>query len=112
MEVNKLRVIQDYKKLSCELKEQIKLVYPEGYRQHLIKFNNSKGEKVSALRFETFEKVYLIRMSVEKALDLIENDSDYDDNGNLKSDFKERYEEEHSDINYLSENENYDANWW
>jgi len=108
MESNKLRVIQDYEKLTDELKEQIKLVYPEGYSQHLISFNNSKGEKVSALRFETFEKIYLIRMSIRKAEQIIEDDSDYDNDGNLKEGIKEKYEDEYSDIEYLSENENYD----
>ena len=88
MESNKLRVIQDYEKLTDELKEQIKLVYPEGYSQHLISFNNSKGEKVSALRFETFEKIYLVRMSIRKAEQIIEDDTDYDDDGNLKDKLK------------------------
>lgn len=110
METNKLRVIQDYEKLSNELLEQLKLVYPEGFRQHLIEFTNSKGERVSALRFETFEKIYLIRMTIGKAEQLIEDDFDYDADGNLKEDIREKYEDEHSDIDYLSENENYDDN--
>lgn len=108
METIKIRVIQDYEKLSDEIKEQIKLVYPEGYRQHLIIFTNKKGERVTALRFETFEKIYLVRMSVSKAEELIENDTDYNADGNLRSSIKERYEDEYSDIDYLSENENYD----
>ena len=107
METNKLRVIQDYEKLTNELKEQIKLVYPEGFSQHLIAINNSKGEKVSALRFETFEKIYLIRMSTQKAVQIVEDDSDFDDEGNLKAYIKDKYEDEYSDIEYLSENENY-----
>lgn len=108
MEKNKLRVIVDYEKLDDELVEQIKLVYPTGFSQHLISFNNSKGEKVSALRFETFEKIYLIRMSTAMAQQIVEDDSDYDDEGNLKEYIREKYEEEHSDVDYLSENENYD----
>ena len=108
MESNKQRIIQDYEKLTDELKEQIKLVYPEGYSQHLISFNNSKGENVSALRFETLEKIYLVRMSIRKAEQIIEDDTDFDDDGNLKDNIKEKYEDEYSDIEYLSENENYD----
>jgi len=110
MEKDKLRVIQNYEKLSDEIKEQIKLVYPEGYSQHLIEFKNAKGDTVSALRFETFDKIYMVRMSIEKAEQIIKDDSDYDDDGNLKNEIKEKYEEEHSDIDYLSENENYDEN--
>lgn len=109
MEPQKLRVIQDYEKLSTELQEQLKLVYPEGFSQHLIRFTNSKGKNVSALPFETFEKIYMIRMTASVADQLIEDDVDYNDDGNLKEHIKEKYEEEHSDVEYLSENDNYDG---
>lgn len=108
MSSSKLRVIQDYEKLSSDLQEQIKLVYPEGYTDHLITFTNSKGEKVSALPFETFEKIYMVRMTAAKAERLVEEDDDYDIDGNLKSDIREKYEDDHSDVDYLSENDNYD----
>lgn len=108
MEINKMRVIQDYDKLSDEIKEQIKLVYPEGYSQHLIEFRNIKGELVSALPFETFEKIYMVRMSIKRAEQIIDDDADYDDDGNLKDKAKEKYQDEYSDVEYLSENENYD----
>ncbi len=109
METNKLRVIQDYDKLSSELKEQIKLVYPDGYSQHLIEFPNAKGERVTALRFETFEKIYMIRMSVQKAEMIIQEDADFDDDGSLRDEIKEKYSDEYSELGYLSENENYEA---
>lgn len=111
MEANKSRVIIDYEKLSDELVEQIKLVYPSGFSQHLISFTNSKGESVSALRFETFEKIYLIRMTRQMAHQIIEEDSDYDDEGILKEGIREKYEEEHADVDYLTENDNYDEEW-
>ena len=111
MEKDKLKVVVDYEKLNDELVEQIKLVYPSGFRQHLISFTNGKGEKISALRFETFEKIYLIRMSCKMAEKIVEEDSDYDDDGNLKEHIREKYEDEHSDVDYLSENENYDEDW-
>lgn len=108
MEVTKLKVIQDYDKLSDEIKEQIKLVFPEGYRDHLIEFKNKYGEKISALPFETFEKTYMVRMSVKKAKSIIEEDPDFDDDGILKDHIKDKYEDVYSDVNYLSENENYE----
>ena len=108
MSSSKLRVIQDYEKLSPEIQDQIKLVYPEGYAQHLITFTNSKGEKVSALPFETFEKIYMVRMTISKANALVDEDSDYDDQGNLKAGIREQYEEDYSDVDYLSENDNYE----
>jgi len=110
METNKLRVIKDYEKLNLEIKEQIKLVYPNGYSDHLIEFKNKDGDKVSALPFETDEKIYMVRMSIKKANQIIERDTDYDDDGNLKEHIKEKYENEHSDVDYLSENENYEEN--
>ena len=111
MKTNKLRVIQDFEKVSQDIQEQIKLVYPEGFSEHLVEFKNKNNETVFALPFETDEKIYMIRMSVKQALQLIEDDSDYDDDGILKDNIKEKYEDEHSDIDYLSENENYDSDY-
>ncbi|TFH24192.1 MAG: hypothetical protein E4H10_10965 [Bacteroidia bacterium] len=108
MKANKLRVIQDFEKVSTEIQEQIKLVYPEGFSQHLVTFTNKNNEIVYALPFETDEKIYMIRMSFKKAVQLIKDDTDYDDDGILKDDIREKYEDEHSDVEYLSENENYD----
>lgn len=108
MKTNKLRVIQDFEKVSTEIQEQIKLVYPQGFSQHLIEFKNKDNETVFALPFETDDKIYMIRMSFKKAIQLIEDDSDYDDDGILKDDIREKYEDEHADIEYLSENENYE----
>lgn len=98
---NKPRVIQSYEKLSKELQEQIKLYYPEGYIDHLIEFYNPKGELVSALPFETDEKIYMVRMSIRKAQQLIEDDSDFDDEGNLLESKREKYEDKYSDLDYL-----------
>jgi hypothetical protein len=111
MATDKTRTVVDYEKLSDELVEQLKLVYPDGFSEHLISFNNTQGETVSALRFETFEKIYLIRMSKKLAKQIIEEDEDYDDDGVLKEDIREQYEEDHSDVDYLTENENYDEDW-
>lgn len=109
MGTNKLKVIQDFEKLSSDIQEQIKLVYPYGFSQHLIEFKNKNNETVYALPFETDEKIYMVRMSVKKAIQLIEDDTDYNDEGNLKMDIREKYEDDHSDIDYLGENENYDG---
>ncbi len=111
MKNNKLRVIQDFEKVSTEIQEQIKLVYPEGYSQHLVEYIDKENKTVYALPFETDEKIYMIRMSYKKAKQLIKDDSDYDDDGILKDDIKEKYEDEHSDVDYLSENENYDSDY-
>ncbi|NQU52034.1 MAG: hypothetical protein HQ522_05800 [Bacteroidetes bacterium] len=108
MENNKLKVIQDYNKLNKDLQEQVKLVYPDGFSEYLVYFKNAKVQEVSALRFETDEKIYMLRMSVQMAFQIMEDDSDYDDEHNLKSSVKEIYEEKHADVEYLEENENYE----
>ena len=102
---DKLRVIKDYSKLSDELKEQIKLAYPEGYSQHLIEFTNSKGQVVSALPFEMPDRVYLIKMSVKMANQIILDDDDYDDEGFLKDTSKKRFEDKQTDFGELPEME-------
>tara|TARA_R110001583_G_scaffold47611_2_gene149064 strand:- start:13559 stop:13876 length:318 start_codon:yes stop_codon:yes gene_type:complete len=97
METNKPKVIQNYEKLSTVIKEQIKLHYLEGFSEHLIEFTNPKGELVSALPFETEEKIYMVRMSVRKAMELVDQDSDYDDDGVLLSSRREQYEEKYEE---------------
>jgi hypothetical protein len=109
MKKDKLRVIKDFEKVGKDIQEQIKLVYPDGFSQHLIEYKNKEGESVFALPFETDEKIYMIRMSFKRAIQIIKDDSDYDDDGILKDEIKEKYEDEHSDVEYLSENENYDV---
>ena len=99
---NKPRVIKDYEKLDEDIKEQIKLVYPSGFSQHLISFTNKDGLLVSALPFETDEKYYLVRMTTQEAIDIINDDDDYDDEGTLKDESREAYEDKYSDLEYVA----------
>ena len=69
----------DYEKISPDLKEKIQLACSAGFGSFLLNFKNSKGQKVLALRFETDDKIYLLRMSEAIALKLAENDPDEDD---------------------------------
>ena len=75
---NKPRVVNAFEKLDDSIQHQIKLEYPEGFSQHLISFMNKDGEKI-----------YLIKMSIIMAEQLIEDDEDYDDDGNLTDDARE-----------------------
>lgn len=94
---NKIRVTQVYDKLSEEIKEQIKLAYPYGFSHKLIVYKNRENKLVKGLRFETDEKIYLIRMTIVEAEKIIEFDDDFDDDGNLKNEIKEGYEEKYTD---------------
>ena len=98
---DKKRVITVFEKLDETLREQLKLVYPDGFSQNLIKFKNKEGEMVSALRFETDEIVYLVKMSVNKAEQIISDDMDFNEDGNLKKKVREDYEEKYSDLDYI-----------
>lgn len=105
---SKPRVIKDFEKLDKDIQEQIKLEYPEGFEDNLIYFTNKEGKRVSALPFETEEKYYLVRMTIEEAQQIIEDDEDYDDDGNLKDDIKMEYAEKHGDDDDMDEEDDAD----
>ncbi len=99
---SKPRVIKDFEKLEEDLQQQIKLSYPTGFSEFLIRFTDAKGKYVSALPFETDEKYYLVRMTEERAEEIISDDEDFDDDGNLKEEVKEEYEDKYADLDYIS----------
>lgn len=95
---NKPRIVKDFEKLSDEVLNNIKIEYPFGFDKHLIKFKNKEGKFVSALPYETEEIYYLVRMTLAEANQIIEEDDDYDEDGNLTDEATERIEEELDDI--------------
>lgn len=97
MSDGKPRVIKDYDKLPLEIQEQIKLEYPYGFSDSLIRFTNKDGLIVSALPFETEDKYYMVRMTVGEAIKIIEDDDDFDDDGILKEGIKEEYENKYGE---------------
>ena len=99
----KLKVIKDYDKLTEVETEQIKLVYPLGFRRHLVEFTGIDGIKRKGLPLETEHKYYLIRMTEEKAINIIAQDEDYDKSGKLKSSVKDELEEKHDDEDFLND---------
>ena len=99
---NKPRVVKDYEKLDSDIQEQIKLMYPYGFAKHLIQYKNADGKFVSALPFETDDRYYLVRMTLIEARQIIEDDDDYDESGELKESVKEEYEEKYGDMDYLT----------
>lgn len=97
MDTGKPRVIKDYDKLPLEIQEQIKLEYPFGFSDNLIRFTNKDGLIVSALPFETEDKYYMVRMTVGEAIKIVEDDDDFDDDGILKEGIKEEYANKYGD---------------
>lgn len=104
MNISKPRVIKDFEKLDNSIQEQIKLVHPEGFSQHLITFTNKDGMLVSALPFETDEKYYLVRMTTQQAEEIISDDDDYDDEGVLKDESRSEFEDKYAELDYIAEN--------
>ncbi len=97
MATSKPRVLKDFEKLETEIQEQIKLSYPSGFYQHLVSYVDREGQKRMALPYETEDRYYLVRMSIQEAKDIIEDDDDYDDDGILKDDIQESYADKHGD---------------
>ena len=93
----KPRVIKSYEKLDEAVLEQIKLAYPAGFAKHLIRFTDANGRLTSALPFETDDRYYLVRMTKAEAADIIADDDDYDDEGNLLDDVRDEYEDKYGD---------------
>lgn len=93
MSTSKPRIVKDYDKLDSLVQEQIKLEYPHGFEENLVKFTNAEGNRVSALPFETDDRYYLVRMTIEEAQAIIEDDDDYDEDGNLTDEAREEIEE-------------------
>ncbi len=77
METSKISVIKDYDTLNDELKKQVKLVYPNGFSNAIIEFTNNKKKKVSAIRWETSDKIYLLRLSNKMLTRILEDEFDF-----------------------------------
>ena len=95
---DKPKVIKSYSKIDKQLQQQIKLVYADGFAENLIHFFDKTGLKITVLPFETEDKYYMIRMTEGEAVALVEDDDDYGDDGFLKDEVKERYEDKFADI--------------
>jgi hypothetical protein len=77
--MGKKRIIKDYDQMPHDILSQLKEQFPYGYHEHLLRFNNAKGELVAALPFETDDVFYLVRMNVEGGYHIIEEDDTEDD---------------------------------
>jgi len=95
--MDKPRIVKDYDKLDTEIQEQLKLNYPKGFEKSLITIKNVKNAFVSVLPFETDDKYYLVRMTKTEAQEIVEEDEDYDDDGNLIDEVRDEYEERYEE---------------
>lgn len=100
---NKPKVIKDYSKLDKQLQQQIKLVYEDGFADNLIHFFDKTGQKITVLPFETEDKYYMLRMTENEAVAIVDEDDDYDDDGFLKDEVKQSYEDKYSDLDHVAD---------
>jgi hypothetical protein len=103
MQSSKPRVIKDFIKIDAVIQEQIKLAYPYGFEDSLIHFYDKEGKKISALPFETEDKYYMVRMTKAQAQAIIEDDDDFDGEGNLKESVKDGYEDKYGDMDHMAD---------
>ena len=100
---SKPKVIKDYNKLDKDLQQQIKLIYADGFADNLIHFFDKNGIKITVLPFETEDKYYMLRMTENEAVALVDEDEDYDDDGFLKDEVKQEYEDKYSELDHISD---------
>lgn len=108
MAVNKPRIIKDYNKLDKELQQQIKLVYADGFADNLIHFFDKNGIKITVLPFETEDRYYMLRMTENEAVQIVDDDEDFDEDGFLKNEVKQNYEDKYADLDHIADQMNDD----
>ena len=101
--INKPRIIKDYNKLEKELQQQIKLVYADGFAENLIHFFDKDGIKITVLPFETEDRYYMLRMTENEAVQIVDDDDDFDDEGFLKSEVKQNYEDKYAELDHIAD---------
>lgn len=61
--MEKKRRIVDYSNVPEDILNKLGEAYPNGYEKDIIKFPNAKGELISAVRVETDDTIFLIKVS-------------------------------------------------
>lgn len=74
--MEKKKAVIDFSKLSPELLELYNDTYPTGIAGKTIRFPNSKGEIVTAVRLETNDTIYLVKVMAKPKEVLTEEQMD------------------------------------
>lgn len=74
--MEKKKAVIDFSKLSPELLELYNDTYPTGIAGKTIRFPNSKGEIVTAVRLETSDTIYLVKVMAKPKEVLTEEQMD------------------------------------
>ena len=74
--MDKPKVVIEYNKLSADLLDLFDETYPTGVTGKTVRYPNSKGEIVTAVRLETEDTSYLVKLSTRAKEILTEEDLD------------------------------------
>ncbi|MCK9332559.1 MAG: hypothetical protein M0Q19_05195 [Candidatus Cloacimonetes bacterium] len=87
--MNRKKLIVNYKNLSPELIALVRMKYPSGYQNHVVKITKPNNECFYAITLDTDEANYLIKVNVK--IDTKSNDDDeekdfFSDSDNIGTD--------------------------
>jgi hypothetical protein len=104
--MEKKKAVTDYSKLTEELLKLYDETYPTGIAGRTIRFPNSKGEIVTAVRLETDDTIYLVKVSAkpkevltEEQMDDLVRPSEKEEQGDEEDEGKSGDDEEESPSN-------------
>lgn len=95
MPTEKKRIMIAYSRLSEELEELFKQTYPKGYTDAVIPISKPNGETIYAVRLETPDTSYLVKVEVK-----IDTGDDDDDDSNVDFDSSSEGGNDSSDSSY------------
>ncbi len=99
MSSSKPKIIKDFDKLDAKLQEEIRLLYPSGFSEHLIRFTDKDGKFISALPYETEDRYYLMRMTNVQPAKPAKEEKDEDTD--FKDDTKDDYDDNYNDLDTM-----------
>lgn len=103
--MDKKRRIVDYSNVPDEILMMLGEAYPDGYDDNIIKFPNAKGELISAVRIETDDTIFLIKVSSQLKqmfddLEIEEMDFSGEDKDDIGDDDHDPYSKDKPDDDY------------
>jgi len=101
--MDKKRIIVDYKTLPDHVLEKLAERYPDGeYDSDVIRFTNAKGEIVSAVRVETEDHIYLVKVGVRlrEMVEDFDSDDDTVDSDDLNISDADIDDDEEEEVSY------------
>ena len=109
--MTKRRSIISYDKLSIEQKKQILKEFPDGYINHLTTIKTPTGEVLDALRWDTDEIIYLVKIvkpKIKVKVISADNEDDFDDDLDKEDEIKDDDMDDEKDHDSDEEEDEYD----